>query len=197
MGSTLFKVTDLPTLAYYSTNAACMGLVSTGHFHQCEKATHRRTIPLSRIYLYIVPGEWCFFPYRDGVDYKPDFQLDKWKFNHRLESHSVPAESRWKLFLMARCQKQTSFRQARRKKKRKMKIRLENGSCTKHPENKLWQVGWAVLCLEPSSEISFDSLFAYCVPCLILLTLQQLPACLERQLLQNMHWGQTKEKVFL
>lgn len=32
---------------------------------------------------------------------------------------------------------------------------------------------------------------------LIILTSQQLPVCLERQLLQNLYWGQTKAKFFL
>lgn len=49
------------------------------------------------------------------------------------------------------------------------------------------------------SSLKYPSLTSLHILChvLILPTSQQLPLCLERQLLQNMHQGQTKAKFFL
>lgn len=78
-----------------------------------------------------------------------------------------------------------------------MKARLENGRCTNYSRNRLWQVD--VQSYVWDSTLKYPSPACLHILChvLIILTSQQLPVCLGRELLQNMYWGQKKVKFFV
>lgn len=93
-------------------------------------------------------------------------QIFSWIYENSTTdwSDSVPAETSWKPVPTARCQKRTSFKWAKRKKKKKWKRSWRVGDIPNTLE-----IGYGRLivqsCVWDSSETSFSSLFACTVSC--------------------------------
>lgn len=88
------------------------------------------------------------------------------------------------------------FQVGKQKGKEKMEARLENGRCTNYSGNRLWQVDMQPCVWDSTLKYPSPACLHMLCCVLIILTSQQLPVCLGRQLLTEYALGTEKGKVF-